>query len=101
MLIDGQKALPLRRHGNAVRRVQMDHAAGVVTVHVQSGVDREAGGIHWKRRVDDLVSFDVDLNETRRGDFLEHESIWIDQEVMFRPGYASRDVGEDHVVPTM
>jgi hypothetical protein len=46
-----------------------------------------------------LLPCKIDLDQTGGGDLAEHQSVRIDQEMMFRPGQAGRDMGEDQIIP--
>ena len=79
------------------RRVEMHHSMGILARHVDRAVNGETGGIDRVRRRFHRAALKVDLDQIGRGDFVEHQAIRVDQEVMLRPRQAHRDVGEDQV----
>jgi len=54
MLRDGEQARALRRDGNAVQRVRVKHALGVVPRAVNGAVDDETRGVDRKGRILEL-----------------------------------------------
>ena len=74
-------------------------ALGIVAGCMNRTVDREAGGIDLVGRCHHLVAGEIDLDQTRGGDLVEHHAVGIDQEVMLGPRHARREVREDEVVP--
>src|SRR5436309_12909163 len=79
----------------------MQDALRVLASRVDRAVNVEAGRIDIVWTVLDLPPIEVDLDQTGRRDLFEEFSIGIDEEVVFRPGDADRDVREDQVVPTV
>ena len=49
----------------------------------------------------ELVAVEVDLDQTGSGDFVEHQAVGIDQEMMLRSRHPRRDVGVDQIVPAV
>ena len=43
----------------------------------------------------------IDLDQARRRDFVEHQAVRVDQEVMVGARHARRDVGVDQIVPAI
>jgi hypothetical protein len=72
----------------------------VFACRVHGAVDREAGWIDVVRRLGNLAAVEVDLDQRRRGDFLEHHAVRVDQEMVLRAGHARRDVGKHQVIPS-
>ena len=99
MLGDGEQARPLRRDGDAVQRVRVQHALGVVARGVDGAVDDEARGVDGKGRVLELLALLVDLDQARGGDLVEEHAVRIDQELVRRARHPRRDVGEHEVLP--
>ena len=99
MLRDGEQARPLRRDGDAVQRVRVEHAFGVVARGVDGAVDDEARGVDRKGRVIELLTLLVDLDQARGGDLVEEHAVGIDQELVRRARHPRRDVGEHEVLP--
>ena len=90
----------MRSHRRSVSRVKVHDAAGVLARLVDGRMDGEAAGLMLIRS---RVSFavEVDLDQARRRDLLEHHPVGIDQEVMVRARHARRNVGVDEVVPAV
>jgi len=100
-LVQRLQAFEATRDRNAVGGVEMQHAAGILADLMDRGVNGET------RRIDAVLAFgqqitvEVDLDQAGRGDLIEHQSVRIDQEVMFRSRHAGGDVGVDEVVPAI
>jgi hypothetical protein len=47
-------------------------------------VNREAGRVDAIRAFCELVAVEIDLDEAGSGDFVEHQPVWVDQEMMLR-----------------
>ena len=75
----------------------MHHAGDVVANLMHRAVDGVAGGIDLVGGVHHLVAGQVDLDQARGGDFMEHQPVRIDQE-MLGFGNLRRDMGEDEVL---
>jgi hypothetical protein len=91
----------MRRDRLAVRRVQMDHRLRVLAGHMDGGVDGEAGGVGHEWRVADRIAVEADLDQARRGHFLEHQLIGVEQEMVLGPRHSRREMGEDEIVPAV
>ena len=100
LLRQGQQALLLRRHGDARRGVNVQHAADIVAHLVHGAVNGVTGRVDVERAVHQLVARQVDLDQARRRDFVEHQAIGVDQEI-FRTRYLGRDMGEDQIIPAI
>ena len=100
-LVQWQQALAAARHRGAIRRVQMEYAAGVLAHPVDRRMDGEAGRVDAVIAPGKLVAVEVDLDQARRGDLVEHQSVGVDQEVMVRPRHPRGDVGIDQIVPAI
>ncbi len=98
-----ERQQPLLRGGDrgAVGRVQMHDAAGVLADLVHRRMDGEAGGIDGVGGLPDLLALEIDFDQARRRDLLEHQAVGVDEEVMLRAGDARGDVGEDEIVPAV
>jgi hypothetical protein len=101
LLADRQDAALLRAHRDAGARVGVQHAADILASRMNAAVNDETSRIDRVRAVAELVAALVDLDQARRGDFVEHQSIGIDQEMMLRPRNAYADVREDEVGPAV
>jgi CRP/FNR family cyclic AMP-dependent transcriptional regulator len=99
MLRQRQHAGLLCRHGDAVDRMRVQHAGCVVPRRVNGAVNREAGRVDRERRLFQLVALQVDLDQARSRDLLEHQSIWIDEKLVLGSRHARADVGEHQVIP--
>ena len=97
-LRDRQQAALLRRDRDAVQRVGVHHALHVVARRVHRAVDDEAGRVDRERRLLQHLALDVDLDQARRRDLVEHQAVGIDQ-VVLGAGDPGGDVGEDEIVP--
>ena len=97
-LRDRQQAALLRRDRDAVQRVGVHHALHVVARRMHRAVDDEAGRVDRERRLLQHLAFDVDLDQARRRDLVEHQAVGIDQ-VVLGAGDPGGDVGEDEIVP--
>ena len=97
-LRDRQQAALLRRDRDAVQRVGVHHALHVVARRMHRAVDDEAGRVDRERRLLQHLALDVDLDQARRRDLVEHQAVGIDQ-VVLGAGDPGGDVGEDEVVP--
>jgi hypothetical protein len=47
------------------------------------------------------IAIQINLHQRRSRDFIKHETIGVDQEVMIRARQPQGDMGEDHIVPTV
>ena len=47
------------------------------------------------------VAVEIDFDQVRRTDFVEHEAVRVDQKMVLRPRHARRQMGEDHVGPAV
>ena len=100
-LIERQQAFHATRDRGAVRRMQMHHAAGILAHFMDRGMNGEAGRVDLVIAFGELVAVEVDLDEARRGDLVEHQAVRIDQEVMLGAGHARRDMGVNQIVPAV
>ena len=64
-------------------------------------MDGEAGRVDAVFALAELVAMKIDLHQARRRDFLEHQSVRVDQKVMVGTRDARRNVGVDQVVPAI
>ena len=64
-------------------------------------MDVETSGIDRKRRIEQLVALLVDLDQAAGGDFIEHQPVGVDEEVVLGAGDAHADVGEHQVTPAV
>lgn len=85
-LIDRQQPLGGGRHRTSGPGVGMQHAVCVGSGSVYGAVDDETGWIHQGFRIVDRVSGGIDDHQIRRGDLLEQQTVWVDQESRRRPG---------------
>jgi hypothetical protein len=90
-----------RTHRLAMRGMQMHHGRGVLPRHVDRRMDREPGRVDGMAARSDRRAVDVDLDQARRGDLLEHHVVGVDQEMMLRPRHACRQMREDQIVPAV
>jgi len=67
---------------------------------MDGAVDRVARRVDLVGAVHQLVAGLVDLDQARRSDLVEHQSVGVDQEII-GARHLGRDVGEDQVVPAM
>src|SRR5271169_5013945 len=79
----------------------MNDAAGILADFVYSRVNGEAGRIDMVRGLTEQVAVKVDLDQAGGGDFVEHQPVRIDEEMMFRPGHPGGDMGIDQIVPAV
>ena len=100
-LVHRQQAFHAARDRSAVRRVQVKHATGVLAHLVDRRMDGEARRVDAVFALAELVAVQIDLHQARRRDFLEHQPVRVDQEVMIGARHARRDVGVDQVVPAI
>ena len=100
-LVHRQQALHAARHRGAVGRVQMKHAAGVLAHFVDRRMDGEAGRVDAVVALGELVAVEIDLDQARGGDLVEHQAVGIDQEMMLRSRHPRGDVGVDQIVPAI
>ena len=101
MLRDGKQPRPLRRDGDTVQRVSMEHAPGVVPRGVDGAVNDEAGRVHGEGRILQLVSVHIDLDQARRRDLVEEHAVGIDEELVLGARHPRRDVREHQVLPAV
>ena len=66
---------------------------------VDRRMDGEAGRVDAVFALAELVAVKIDLHQARRRDFLEHQPVRVDQEVMVGARQACRDMREDEIVP--
>ena len=59
----GQQPFAHCRHRLPVRRVEVEHRGGVVACGVDRRMDDEAGAVHRRGRIVDLVAVEVDLDQ--------------------------------------
>ena len=100
-LVHRQQAFHAARDCRSIRCVEMKHATGILADLMDRRMDGEARRVDAVFALAELVAVKIDLHEARRGDFLEHQPVRVDQEVMVRPRHARRDVGVDQVVPAV
>lgn len=48
-----------------------------------------------------LIAVQIDLDEARRGDLVEHQPIRVDEKVMLGARHARGDMGVDQIVPAV
>src|SRR5688500_1023057 len=94
-----QQATLLGGYRDAIAGVQVHDRMRIGTAHVNRTVDGEARLVHVITLTGELVAFDVDLDQRRRGDFLEQHAVGIDQELVGSARHAARDVRAEHVGP--
>ncbi|MCY1304123.1 hypothetical protein D9M70_538680 [compost metagenome] len=96
-LVEGQQSGSLGRDSTTSPSVGVQHAHRIVPACVNRAMNDEAGRVDlvW-RRIDGL-SCQVDLNQAGCGDLVEHEPVWVDQEMMFRPRQTHRNVGKGQI----
>jgi hypothetical protein len=99
LLREGQNAILLRRHGDAVQGVGVQYALDIVTRAVNGAVNGEARRIDRPGAVAHFVSLHVDFDQAGSGDLIEHHAVGIDEKVEFGSRHAGGDVGEDQVIP--
>src|ERR1700732_218023 len=88
-------------HRSAVGRVQMKHTAGVLANLVDCRVNREAGRVDAVGALCELVAVEIDLDEAGSGNFVEHQPVWVDQEMMLRTWPPRRNMRVDQIVPAV
>ena len=79
----------------------MKHTAGILADFVDRGVDGEAGRVDAVLALGKLVAVEVDLDQARCGDLIEHQAVGVDQEMMLRPRQACGDMRIDQIVPAI
>src|SRR4051794_15384903 len=79
----------------------MEHATGIFAHFVNGRVNGEAGGVDAVIALAELVAVEINLHEARSGDFVEHQAIRIDQEMMLRSRHARGDVRINQIVPAV
>src|ERR1700724_1196023 len=62
--------------------------------------NRKAAAVDRALRRLDLVAFDIDLDQRRRSDLFEQETVGIDQEMVVAPRHARRDACVDQIRPS-
>ena len=88
VLGDRQQPRALGGHRDAGSRVRVQHALGVVPGGVDGAVDHEAGRVHRKRRVHDLLAVEVDLDQAGGADLVEEDAVGVDEELVLGPRHA-------------
>ena len=96
-----QHAARLRAHRHASARVRVQHAMRIVSGFMHSAVNHKTRRIHRKRRVHEFVALHVYLHQAGSRDFVKHQSIRVDQEMVLRPRQPGRDVGEHQIAPAI
>src|SRR5258706_2380744 len=82
MLAQRQQPVLLHRHCDTGTRMRVDDAIDLRPRLMHATVNDEAGIVHAQPgHIVDDVTFMVDLDDARRSDLVEHESIRIDQDV--------------------
>ena len=99
MLGQRQNAFVLRRYSDPVHAVDMQHTVHILARRVNGAMNRETGRVDVIRAVEDLLAPQIHFHHAGGRDFAEHQSVRIDQEMMFRPRDAGRNVRENQVVP--
>src|SRR6266536_3103243 len=61
----------------------------------------KAGGIDIILRGHHLAAFKINFHQRRRGNFLEHPAVWIEEEMVLGSRHASGDVGKDEIIPAI
>ena len=61
----------------------------------------EASGVDAVGAFGELVAVEINLHQTRCGDFVEHQAIGVDQKMMLRPRDPRRNVSVDQIVPAV
>jgi len=72
-LVQRQQAFHAARDRGAVGRVEMQHAAGILADFMDRRMDGEAGRVDAVVALGQLVAVEVDLDQARSGDFVEHQ----------------------------
>src|SRR5262249_34189120 len=88
LLGDRQQTVLLRGNSDSSPGVEVHHAQGIFPRCMDRTVDGETSGIDVVRTVQDLLAFQIDLDQTRGGYFVEHQTVWVDQEVVVTTGYS-------------
>jgi hypothetical protein len=81
--------------------MQMKHAAGILAHLVDRRMDGKARRVDAVGALRELVAVEVDFHQAGSGDFVEHQAVGIDQEVMLRPRHTGGDMGVDQIVPAI
>jgi len=101
MLRARQQAVRLRGDGYRLAHMQMHRARGVRARGVHGGMQRKACRVHRMRALSDHVAVDVDLDEIRRGDFIERETERVDQKAPRLARHARGNVRVDDIIPAV
>ena len=105
LLADGQQAGFQRADRHTRFGVGVHHAMRIVPYRVDGAVDGEAGGVHREFRGQEFVAVHVDFHQAGRGDFIEHQTVGVDQELRLAArdavGQAQADVGEHQIAPAV
>src|ERR1700739_2733568 len=64
-------------------------------------MDREAGRVDAVWAFCEQIAVEVDLDQTRGGDFIKHQTVGVDQEMMLRTRHPRGDMGVDQIVPAI
>src|SRR5262245_50804968 len=79
--------------------MRVDDAFDFRPAEIYRAVDHKAGVVWLVFRRLDLVAIDIDLDQVRRGDLVEHQSHRINQELAGFARHARRIMREDQIVP--
>ena len=77
----------------------MHDAVCIVRSHVDRAVDDEAGTVRVVLRLGKLVAVDIDFKKRGSRDLFEKQPVRIDQELVFGPRDAQREMRAEHIGP--
>ena len=98
MLRQGQQTALEHGHRHARTGVRMEHTGGIGPRLVNGAVDHKTGLVHFVGRAIDLVAFEVDLDQTRGGDFIKRPPKRVEQKMLVVAArHHGRDVGVDQI----
>src|SRR5947207_11010102 len=100
MLVERQQPVFLHRHSAACNRVGVEHTSHFRPGEMHRAGYRKAAAVDFAFRGLDLVALGVDLDQRRRSNLFEQETVGIDQEMVVSPWYASGDASVDQIRPS-
>jgi hypothetical protein len=80
--------------------VGVKHASHFRPGHVHGAGYRKAAAVDLAIRGLDLVALDIDLDQRRRGNLVEQQTVGVDQKMIVPPRHARGDPGVDQVRPS-
>jgi hypothetical protein len=100
MLVERQQPVLLHRHGAACDRVGVEDARHFQPGPMHGAGYRKAGAIDLAFRGLDLVALGIDLDQRRRGELIEQETVGVDQETVVLARHPCGNAGVDQIRPS-